>query len=235
MLFRSIRRSTRKDRKRVFATFDELIQFFGAPGYNDPLQETDAEFALADPAIVDQPEPVSHAVYGSLRHHKRGWILALDIDAKDIAQQEARESVPGCDSLNRKQLLKKSGFKDTPPANYPYTYSHIRTALQEAFEIKKELETTFEFEETMVVYTGQGAHVYGVDNDPKHQYDSQSREVLNFYFEKMQGYPIDTVVTADEKRVMRLPYSLHTDVSRIVTPVESPEFDFKTRPLPNYL
>jgi DNA primase catalytic subunit len=87
----------------------------------------------------------------------------------------------------------------------------------------------------MVVYSGQGCHVYLLDDDPDHRYDETARELINDALTKDHDIPIDTVVTADRRRVTRLPYSLHADVSRIVTPIDTPDYDFRNDPVPQFL
>jgi hypothetical protein len=232
-----IRRKTRyegKDRP-TFPSFEALLKFIQYPAHHDPLREAGIDKALADPDVVtDTPSPIPHAVYYRLDHWKRNWVLVFDIDAKDIAFDEAREQLHGA-GLSREQALEKTGITSAPPAGYPYKFEHIRRALEYGFELEAELKSTFEFRETMVVYSGQGCHIYGLDNDAEHRYDSRSREVMNFYLEKQLGIPIDPVVTPDRARVMRLPYSLHADVSRIVTPIDSPDFDFRQATTPKFL
>ena len=89
-------------------------------------------------------------------------------------------------------------------------------------------EDDFNAEETMVVYSGQGVHVYLLDSDLAHRYDAKSREVLNDLLQDTYEIPIDPVVTADRRRVARLPYSMHADVCSIVMPLESPSFDVQS-------
>jgi len=96
------------------------------------------------------------------------------------------------------------------------------------FEVRDIFEDDFNAQETMVVYSGQGVHVYLLDTDPAHRYDAKSREVLNDLLQDTYEIPIDPVVTADRRRVARLPYSLHADVCSIVLPIESQTFDVQS-------
>jgi len=89
-------------------------------------------------------------------------------------------------------------------------------------------EDDFNAEETMVVYSGQGVHIYLLDTNLAHRYDAKSREVLNDLLQETYEIPIDPVVTADRRRVARLPYSLHADVCSVVQPIESPNFDVRS-------
>ena len=87
----------------------------------------------------------------------------------------------------------------------------------------------------LVVYSGQGVHVYLLDDDLDHRYDEKSREVLNDLLLERYEIPIDPVVTADRSRLLRVPYSLHADVCRVVQPIESPAFDPRTEARPQVL
>lgn len=83
--------------------------------------------------------------------------------------------------------------------------------------MKDVFKDDFAADETMVVYSGEGCHVYLLDTDRDHHYDEQSREVINDLLLDEYEIPIDPVVTADRRRVRRLPYSLHADVSRVLS------------------
>jgi hypothetical protein len=52
--------------------------------------------------------------------------------------------------------------------------------------------------------------------------------VLNDLLLETYEIPIDPVVTADRRRVARLPYSLHAEVCSIVQPIESSDFDVRS-------
>ena len=218
-----------------FDSTDELIEFIQSPARYDPAQGSG--YALADPDLLDRPEPHPDAVYYALDHWERPWVLAVDIDAKDIATQRAAHStttVESAESVGTGQL-RDAGIFDSPPEGYPYAFTDIEQALEYGFTIRELFEDEFAAEDTMVVYSGQGCHVYLLDTDRKHRYDEQSRELINDLLLTEYEIPIDPVVTADRSRVMRLPYSLHADISRIVQPIESPEFDFRTDAVPSFL
>jgi hypothetical protein len=228
----------------LFGSFSDVIEFIQSPAHNDPLLDTDSEQALAHAEVVQEEnpnvetakKPIPHAVYYGLQQCDGSWVLGLDVDAKDIAADEARQSVNAGENVTgTKGLLKAAGILKEEPEGYKYAFRHIDQALEWGFEIESQLQSTFNFTETMVVYSGQGCHIYGFDEDPYHRYDQTTREVLNTYLEETMDAPIDTQVTADRKRVLRLPYSLHADVCRIVTPIESPKFDYLAEATPEFL
>lgn len=230
-----IRRNTRTNdgQNKHFDHMGDVLDFIRNPVRNDPLGD------LAGPDTVDQRPPVPDAVYYALDHWTRSWLIMVDIDAKDIARDRARqlleaEAVDPNDRTNE-ELLATAGIFDGQPADYPYEFTDIQTAIEQGFEVVDVFETRFNAEETQVVYTGQGVHVYLYDDDPAHAWDAASREVLNTILTEQCGIAVDEQVTADRRRVARLPGSLHADVSRIVIPIDSPRFDPRTDALPKFL
>jgi len=211
----------------AFHDFDDVLEFIHHPARNDPLGRSD--FALADPDVLDKPGPCPDAVYYALDHWERPWVLLVDIDAKTIARERATQAVSDEDVLGGSEvLLDSAGIIEADPAGYPYSFEDIERAIEYGFEVRDIFEDDFNAEDTMVVYSGQGVHVYLLDTDPAHRYDAKSREVLNDLLQDTYEIPIDPVVTADRRRVARLPYSLHADVCSIVTPIESPDFDVRS-------
>jgi DNA primase catalytic subunit len=220
----------------VFASFQDLIEFVRSPAHADPLRDVASKGYLAEPATVDVPVPIPRAVYYSLQDVHGGWTLAFDIDAKDIALDHAKRNVKHDDQFSDEEVLVECGIKhDAEPAGFNYAFNHIDFAIDLGFKIKNILETTYGFDDTLVVYSGQGVHVYGLDKDRFHKYDQQSRKVITYHLVDQLGYPLDRVVTESYNRVLRLPYSLHSDVSRVVTPLRSQEFDPRTDALPAFL
>ncbi|MFC7116578.1 DNA primase [Natronoarchaeum sp. GCM10025703] len=210
-----------------FGDFEDVVEFIRHPARSDPLGRS--KFALADPEVLEQPDPRPDAVYYALDHWERPWVLLIDIDAKEIARDRAADMVSE-DLGNRDDdaLLDAAGILDAAPEGYPYAFEDVDRAIEYGFEVRDIFADDFDAEETMVVYSGQGVHVYLLDTDSAHRYDEQSREVLNDLLLETYEIPIDPVVTADRRRVARLPYSLHADVCSIVQPIESPEFDVRS-------
>lgn len=216
-----------------FDSLEPLVEFIQYPARYDPARGSD--YALVDPDLVERKEPRPDAVYYALDHWERPWVLAVDIDAKDIAAQRASSKTDGMADQVETYPLRTAGILDNPPEGYPYAFEDIEQALEYGFAVQDIFEDDLAADETMVVYSGQGCHVYLLDTDREHHYDEQSREVINDLLLEEYEIPIDPVVTADRRRVMRLPYSLHADVSRVVQPIDSPSFDFRTEATPPFL
>ena len=209
-----------------FSDFQDVVEFIRHPTRNDPLGRS--KFALADPDLLEKSDPRPDAVYYALDHWKRPWVLLIDIDAKEVARQRASDTVSeDVDDQDDDTLLDAAGILEAAPERYPYAFEDVDCAIEYGFEVRDIFEDDFDAEETMVMYSGQGVHVYLLDTNLAHRYDEQSREVLNDLLLEMYDIPIDPVVTADRRRVARLPYSLHADVCSIVQPIESPEFDVR--------
>lgn len=210
-----------------FGEFEDVVEFIRHPARNDFLGRS--EFALADPDLLDKPDPCPDAVYYALDHWERPWVLLVDIDAKTIARERAEQAVAhDVEGRDDEELLDAAGIQEASPTGYPYAFEDIDRAIEYGFEVRDIFEDDFDAEETMVMYSGQGVHVYLLDTDSAHRYDTKSREVLNDLLLGTYDIPIDPVVTADRRRVARLPYSLHADVCSIVQPIESPNFDVRT-------
>ena len=73
------------------------------------------------------------------------------------------------------------------------------------------------FNEVSVVYSGRGFHIHIFDAETL-VWTRRQRRKLALQI-KREGYPIDEWVTTGGMRLIRLPYSLHGMVSRIVLPV----------------
>ena len=211
------------------------LSFIQNPAKNDP---TDSGYELIDPAVLeDANNPVAKSVYVSLDNWDRNRITAVDIDAKDVALD--RISIDDVerkeDETEQQAKLRQAGVIQSEPKGFPYEFSDIQRAIQMAFEVEEIFQTNYDADSTLVVYSGQGAHTYLLDTDPYHRYDEPSRRVIASDLKENHGYPIDQAVTIQDNRLLRLPYTLHSGVSRIVTPINSPEFDFRTQAKPNFL
>ncbi|MEM2594296.1 MAG: DNA primase [Candidatus Bathyarchaeia archaeon] len=77
------------------------------------------------------------------------------------------------------------------------------------------------FSNLKVVYSGRGFHIHVLDKDvfswSREKRGDFAREVKN------KGFMIDEWVTSGDMRLIRLPYSLHGMVSRIVMPIDASE------------
>lgn len=84
-------------------------------------------------------------------------------------------------------------------------------------------ELAKQFSKMRVVYSGRGFHIHVFDAEP-FTWKRKERKALAVELMK-KGFLIDEWVTTGGMRLIRLPYSLHGMVSRIVTPLEVQELD----------
>ncbi|MBI5149044.1 hypothetical protein HZA33_05170 [Candidatus Pacearchaeota archaeon] len=95
-------------------------------------------------------------------------------------------------------------------------------------KMKKELEK-IGFKKLILVYSGRGFHIHALD-EKAYSFSIKERRNLNKKFAK---YPIDPWVSRGYIRLMRMPYSLHGVVSRMVIPIKN-SFQ-KEKTIPNFL
>ena len=84
-------------------------------------------------------------------------------------------------------------------------------------------ELAKQFSQMRVVYSGRGFHIHVFDIEP-FTWKRKQRKALAVELMK-KGFLIDEWVTTGGMRLIRLPYSLHGMVSRIVTPLEVHELE----------
>jgi len=91
----------------------------------------------------------------------------------------------------------------------------------ETIRLYEELEKSFS--EMKIVYSGRGFHIHVFDEDT---YNWKYKVRKDFARKlKTEGFLIDEWVTTGGMRLIRLPYSLHGMVSRIVIPLEVKELE----------
>jgi len=92
---------------------------------------------------------------------------------------------------------------------------------EETLKLYEELEK--QFTRLRVVYSGRGFHIHVFDPETfrwkRRQRQTLAREL------KKKGFLIDEWVTTGGMRLIRLPYSLHGMVSRIVVPIDADELE----------
>lgn len=106
----------------------------------------------------------------------------------------------------------------------------------ETIKLLEELEK--QFSRMRVVYSGRGFHIHVFDAEP-FKWSYRKRRTLARELKK-RGFLIDEWVTTGGMRLIRLPYSLHGMVSRVVLPIEANQlasFDPITDPrcIPKFL
>jgi len=158
-------------------------------------------------------------VYGS-NDRKTGQELAFDLDPENITCP-----IHGtlADKMRRHQGLS-------------FCKIELELVKEQALSLYEHLEA--QFSSMKIVYSGRGFHIHVFDPEAYALSTKERRQIAQKVKEK--GYKIDEWVTAGDMRLIRLPYSLHGLVSRIVIPVEKGELDsFKPvhdkRCLPKFL
>jgi len=112
----------------------------------------------------------------------------------------------------------------------------LKMVKAETIKLYEELEKTFS--NMKIVYSGRGFHIHVLD-EQTYTWGYRQRKRLAREL-KRKGFLIDEWVTTGGMRLIRLPYSLHGMVSRIVIPIDADqlaEFDPVTdsRCVPNFL
>jgi len=80
-----------------------------------------------------------------------------------------------------------------------------------------------QFSSMKIVYSGRGFHIHVFDPEAYALSTKKRRQIAQRV--KAKGFRIDEWVTAGSMRLIRLPYSLHGLVSRVVVPVEKGELE----------
>jgi DNA primase catalytic subunit len=143
-------------------------------------------------------------VYDS-KDRKTGQELAFDLDPENITCP-----IHGtlADKMRRHQGLS-------------FCKLELDMVKEQAASLYEHLEA--QFSNMKIVYSGRGFHIHVFDPEAyalSHKKRSQiARKV------KEKGFKIDAWVTAGDMRLIRLPYSLHGLVSRVVLPVEKDELE----------
>ena len=136
---------------------------------------------------------------------KTGQELAFDLDPENITCP-----VHGslADKMQRQQGL---GFCKL----------ELEMAKEQIIRLYEHLEA--QFSSVKIVYSGRGFHIHVFDPEAYALSAKERRQIAQKVKEK--GFQIDEWVTSGSMRLIRLPYSLHGLVSRIVVPVEKSELE----------
>jgi len=97
--------------------------------------------------------------------------------------------------------------------------AELNMVKEETRRLYEELEKGFSH--LRVVYSGRGFHIHVFDKEP-FNWKRKQRGVLAQEL-KRKGFLIDEWVTTGGMRLIRLPYSLHGMVSRVVLPIKANE------------
>ena len=136
---------------------------------------------------------------------KKGQELAFDLDPENVTCP-----VHGslADKLKRGQGL---GFCSI----------ELDMVRKQAIDLYEFLEK--DYSSLKVVYSGRGFHIHVFDAEACLLTEKRRRMIARDV--KKRGFAIDEWVTAGEMRLIRLPWSLHGMVSRVVLPLEKSELE----------
>jgi len=123
-----------------------------------------------------------------------------------------------------KQELVFDVDSDNIPCTHPKKEQVCNICIKKAFGYAKKLKSDLEkiYKKVILVYSGRGFHLHILDQEAYHL-SIEERQALN---EKFKKYPFDPWVTRGKTtiRLMRMPHSLNSLVSRKVTPIENNNF-----------
>jgi DNA primase catalytic subunit len=177
-------------------------------------------FDSSDEIIIENSQVAGF--YFSLKTNN-GWLLAFDIDSKDVAMAGLCERHSGIkpDADEKEIAAWRQMIRRIPPVHpkesegYIYCFNCIQVAINKAFEARKVMvEWGFAPEKIHVYYSGQGAHIHVLE-DEAWQYNKETRSFITKMLINAK-IPLDSRVTADERRVLRFTESLHAGVNRKV-------------------
>ncbi|MEM2968631.1 MAG: DNA primase small subunit domain-containing protein [Candidatus Bathyarchaeia archaeon] len=135
--------------------------------------------------------------------HKTGQELAFDLDPENV-------TCPIHGSLADKMKRHKG---------LSFCKIELNMVKEQASRLYEYLAN--QFSNMKIVYSGRGFHIHVFDEEAYALSPKERRQIARKVKEK--GFQIDEWVTAGGMRLIRLPYSLHGLVSRIVVPVEKSE------------
>ncbi len=138
-------------------------------------------------------------LYNDSSGEQLGQELAFDLDPENIV-------CPVHGSLEEK-MKRHQGLA--------FCKLELHLVKNEAIRLYETLQK--QFSSVKIVYSGRGYHLHVLDKEAlRMSYNERLRLAKKI---KAKNFPIDEWVTSGGVRLIRLPYSLHGMVSRIVTPV----------------
>lgn len=106
----------------------------------------------------------------------------------------------------------------------------LEIAYKSSINLKEKLKE-FGFKNFEIIYSGRGFHVHVLDKSA-FGLNAKYRRELN---KKLSKFPIDAWVSAGNIRLIRMPYTLHGLVSRIVLPISIKSKLNFTKTIPKFL
>lgn len=158
-------------------------------------------------------------IYYDRNRYKNPDKMLKTLDFNNLNSRVSEELVFDIDMDNFKQKSKKNKISN----------QNLKKLYKIALKMRKEL-LEMGFNNIGIVYSGRGFHVHVFDKKAS-LLSVKQREMLN---KQLKHYPIDPWVSRGYIRLIRMPYSLHGLVSRIVAPVNNQKFEIR-KTIPRFL
>ncbi len=155
---------------------------------------------------------VPEDIYYDRNRYKNPDKILKTLDFNNLNNRVGEELVFDIDVDNFKQKNKKGKINN----------ENLKKLYKIALKMRKEL-LNIGFKKIGIIYSGRGFHVHVFDKKAS-LLNVKQRDQLN---KKLKNYPIDPWVSRGYIRLIRMPYSLHGLVSKIVTPVNNRNFEIK--------
>lgn len=136
------------------------------------------------------------------------------------------------DSLNFKKYSMQELVFDVDSNNIKCNHCEevcekcLKKAYIYSLKIKKMLEK--KFKRVIMVYSGRGFHLHVLDIKAYNLTLKERKKIS----EEFSNFPIDPWVSRGYIRLIRMPFSLHGEVSRVVVPVKN---NWQKKAIPNFL
>jgi len=125
--------------------------------------------------------------------------------------------------------IDSDNIKCTHPKNQPLCKKCLKKAYKSTIGMKEKLKDYFQ--KMIIIYSGRGFHIHILDKKADNL-TTKERERLNKIFSK---FPIDPWVSRGYIRLIRMPYSLNSLVSRKVIPLYKKDKLNEKDIIPNFL
>ena len=139
------------------------------------------------------------------KDYKTGQELAFDLDPENI-------TCPIHGGLAEK-MKRGQGLS--------FCKLELEMVKEQALSLHEYLEK--DYSQMRIVYSGRGFHIHVFDEDARGLREKKRLQIAREV--KKEGFAIDEWVTVGEMRLIRLPFSLHGLVSRIVLPLQKSEIE----------
>jgi DNA primase catalytic subunit len=119
---------------------------------------------------------------------------------------------------------------DIDNMNHKVSNESIKKAYTLALKMEKELKEKHGFKNMQIVYSGRGFHIHVFDKQASTLTINEREKIIKSF----SKYPIDPWVSRGFIRLIRMPYSLNSLVSRKVIPIDNHKFN-PEKSIPRFL